>query len=85
MDLSWHSNVPALKSASVSLHEGTSQGGWTMAEEKRVTEKTETETETKNRWATPENPNESEYKKTTKVERKEESDDKPTIVVHEED
>jgi len=56
-----------------------------MAEEKRVTEKTETETETKNRWATPGNPNEGEYKKTTKVERTEESDDKPTIVVHEED
>jgi hypothetical protein len=77
--------VPALKSVNVSLHEGTSQEAGTMAEEKRVTEKTETETETKNRWATPGNPNEGEYKKTTKVERTEESDDKPTIVVHEED
>jgi len=57
-----------------------------MAEEKRVTEKTETETETKNRWSPPPPANEGEYKKTTtKVERTEESDDKPTIVVQNDD
>lgn len=57
-----------------------------MAEEKRVTETTETDTETKSHWNKPTSPSEGEYKKTTtKVERKEESEDKPTIVVHEED
>ena len=56
-----------------------------MAEEKRVTEKTETETESKTRWGTPTPPGEGEYKKTTRVERTEESDDKPTIVIQHED
>lgn len=56
-----------------------------MAEEKRVTETTEIDTETKSTWNKPE-PDEKEYRKTTtRVERKEESEDKPTIVVHEED
>ena len=56
-----------------------------MGEEKRVTEKTEIETETKNRWTRP-STDEGEYKKTTtKVEKTEEADDKPTIVVQNEE
>ena len=56
-----------------------------MATEKRVTEKTEIETEQKDRWSRP-STDEGEYKKSvTKVERTEESDDKPTIVVQTEE
>ena len=55
-----------------------------MAEEKKVTEKTEIETETKNHWSSP--TIEGEYKKTTtKVERKEETEDKPTVIIEEEE
>jgi hypothetical protein len=54
-----------------------------MATEKKVTEKTETESETSERWGRP--GTESDYRKTTtKVERKEETEDKPTVIVEEE-
>jgi hypothetical protein len=51
-----------------------------MATEKKITEKTETEFETSERLGRP--GTEGDYRKTTtKVERKEETEDKPTVIV----